>query len=73
MRKVKYLDGVYYGETVGLFKPKKHGEGRMNYTNGDVYEGQWKNDKRDGKGKLTYANGDVLYGTWRNGFKLRLI
>ena len=38
MRRVKYIDGVYYGDTVGLFKPQKHGEGTMKYTNGEIAE-----------------------------------
>ena len=32
----------------------------MTYPNGDVYEGDWKDDKRHGNGKYTFfANGDI--------------
>ena len=32
----------------------------MNYLNGDVYNGEWKNDKRHGKGKKTDKNDKIL-------------
>ena len=36
-------------------------------TNGDVYEGDWKDDKRHGNGKYTFfANGDIQEGKWDN-------
>ena len=38
----------------------------MTYPNGDVYEGDWSNDKRHGNGKYTYANGDIDEGIWDN-------
>ena len=43
----------------------------MTYTNGDVYEGEFSDDKRNGTGKMTYTNGDVYEGEFsddkRNG------
>ena len=66
-RRVKYDDGIYVGDTEGLFRPKRVGWGKMTYSNGDVYEGGWKNDKRDGEGKMTRANGDVSKGKWKDG------
>ena len=37
----------------------------MFYDNGEIYEGQWKNDKRNGNGTLFNANGKVIYrGEW---------
>jgi hypothetical protein len=44
----------------------------MIYSNGDKYEGEWKNDTKDGKGKeikklvgtYTYSNGDKYDGDW---------
>ena len=37
------------------------------YENGDVYEGDWSNDKRHGNGKYTFfANGDIHEGKWDN-------
>jgi hypothetical protein len=41
-----------------------HGQGKMTYVNGDVYEGQWEADERHGQGKRTYVNGDVYEGQW---------
>lgn len=37
----------------------------MRYSNGDRYEGNWKNDKRSGKGEMRYANGDSYVGNWK--------
>ena len=34
-----------------VFKDEiKNGRGKFTYPNGDVYDGEWKNDKRHGKG-----------------------
>ena len=45
--------------------------GTFNYPNGDLYDGEWNNDKRDGKGKgifivglCNYNNGDKYNGYW---------
>jgi hypothetical protein len=55
--------GVYTGDLKGDTK-LKHGNGTYTYTNGDVYEGQFKNNKRYGKGKLTLLDGTVQEGIW---------
>lgn len=34
------------------------------YSNGDVYKGQWVADKKHGKGVMTYANKDVFDNEW---------
>ena len=47
----------------------------MTYANGDVYEGEWLDDKEEGKGmsfvKLlgtrTYANKEKYEGEWKEG------
>ena len=39
-------------------------KGRLVYANGDVYEGQLKDDTKYGLGKLTITNGIVQEGTW---------
>lgn len=41
-----------------------NGNGRMDYFNGDVYEGRFKNEKKYGMGKLTMAGGTVQEGMW---------
>jgi hypothetical protein len=53
----------YFGDSLS---GKRHGKGRMAYQNGDIYEGEWKNDLREGKGKNIYANGNVYEGEWKN-------
>ncbi len=45
---VKVPGGEYLG-TLNA-RGQKHGSGKMKYNNGNVYEGEWKNNKRDGKG-----------------------
>tara|TARA_B110000503_G_C6933280_1_gene323719 strand:- start:469 stop:588 length:120 start_codon:yes stop_codon:yes gene_type:complete len=37
----------------------KDGFGKLNYENGDVYEGNFKFDMKNGEGTLIYANGDL--------------
>ena len=66
----KILEGFTFrlkdGEYRGSVNPKgrRYGFGVMTYKNGEVYEGEWKNDVRSGKGKMTYKNGDVYEGEW---------
>ena len=45
-------DGKYQGEWV---EGKYNGRGKEKYKNGNIYEGQFKNDKRHGKGRMEYA------------------
>jgi hypothetical protein len=42
------------------------GEGRMIYSNENIYEGQWHEGKRNGYGVLTKRNGDHFEGHWVN-------
>ena len=44
-----------------------HGRGVFRYADGDVYEGDFKDDKRNGRGVYRYANGDVCEGDWKDG------
>jgi hypothetical protein len=48
---------------------KKSGYGRLAYKNGDIYEGNWLNDKKHGEGFYSYENGDVFQGFFSNGVK----
>jgi len=34
----------------------------MIYNNGDIYDGNWKNDLKEGKGIMKYNNGDEYNG-----------
>ena len=38
----------------------------MYYYNGDVYEGEWHQDKRSGRGKYTFSSGQYYEGQWKN-------
>lgn len=42
----------------------KNGEGVLEYSNGDKYEGNFKEGKFDGKGKYTFQAGDVYEGNF---------
>lgn len=57
-------DDIYTGEKNA--KGEKHGTGKMEYENGNVYEGQWVDGVRQGKGKITFANKSSYEGTWSN-------
>jgi hypothetical protein len=37
----------------------------MRYSDGAVYEGEWKADDRHGRGTMRYADGDVYEGEWK--------
>ena len=43
------------------------GEGTINYDDGDVYEGAFKDDEPDGVGKMAYKDGRICEGIWENG------
>jgi len=45
---------------------KKHGVGRIWWSNGDRYLGDWKNDCKDGHGFMIWENGDQYEGSWKN-------
>ena len=40
--------------------------GIMEYDNGRVYEGEWKDDLRNGNGYEIYANGVIYEGEWKD-------
>lgn len=44
---------------------QRHGHGRMQYSNGDAYEGLWVKDHRTGWAKYFYANGDIFVGKYK--------
>ena len=51
---------------------QKHGKGRYNYPNGDIYEGQFVNDQCEGEGKLFFKIGgqsECPGGYYEGGFK----
>ena len=44
----------------------KNGKGRYRFSDGENYDGEWRNDTMHGSGTYTYAEGKKLYGEWRN-------
>ena len=58
---ITYSNGdVYVGDISGLMR---NGNGKMTFAaTGDIYEGDFKEDKLTGKGIITYANGDKYDG-----------
>ena len=45
------------------------GNGAYKFSNGDIYDGEWKNDIRDAQGTQIYANGDIYSGKWKDDMK----
>ena len=62
MIKLKLKNGDYEGEVNENKEP--HGQGKMNYKNGHIYEGEFKNGNLDGKGKYSFngVSGARTYG-----------
>jgi hypothetical protein len=48
------MDEIYEGEQ---HEGKKHGKGKITYSDGYTYEGDWKNDEQHGDGIATYPDG----------------
>ena len=44
-----------------------NGRGIYRWANGDVYDGEWKDDKKHGKGIRRWADGDVYDGEYKDG------
>lgn len=38
----------------------------MSYANGDVYQGEWMNDRKNGKGYYLYADGSLFKGQYND-------
>ncbi|KAK7194410.1 MORN repeat/FYVE zinc finger containing protein [Novymonas esmeraldas] len=53
-------------EYIGDFDAQhyRHGVGLMRYFNGDVYEGEWRDNCRHGRGTLRRPDGEVYDGDW---------
>ena len=48
---------------------KRRKKGIIEYNNGDIYDGNWLNDKIEGEGKIEYNNGDIYIGNFKNYLK----
>ena len=38
----------------------------MKYASGEVYEGNWDENRRNGNGKMTWKDGRYWNGKWKN-------
>ena len=66
--KVTFSNGdVYTGPLSASLR--MHGEGKLSYNTGDVYEGTFVDGVISGEGKFTYANGDIYEGSFSDGMK----
>ena len=68
------FDAIFGGDTAQKeAKPKTKTPqakiDRIEFDNGDVYEGEMANGLRHGKGKYTWANGDFYEGKWAKGWR----
>mmetsp|Transcript_27150 Transcript_27150/g.26814 ORF Transcript_27150/g.26814 Transcript_27150/m.26814 type:complete len:333 (+) Transcript_27150:275-1273(+) len=58
-------ENLYYGEIDS--EGKRSGYGKIKYSNGDQYEGNWENDKRSGKGIYKWKDWGVYEGDFEDG------
>jgi len=66
-RRVSYNDrSEYFGK---MLNKQRNGKGTFRDANGNVFEGEWRNDLYHGQGKLTCENGVVYQGSFVNGKK----
>ena len=55
---------------IGCIKDgKMHGVGKLTWSTGAVYEGEWLNNKINGSGTYKKADGSVYVGSWKDGMK----
>lgn len=59
----EYDNGIYHGRFLNF---RRHGFGTYDYSNGDKYIGNWKDDVRDGHGKYIWSDGSSREGLWEN-------
>ncbi|HRN93233.1 MAG TPA: hypothetical protein PL084_00780, partial [Chitinophagales bacterium] len=59
-----FVPGKYTGKYNE--KGEKHGHGKAVLSTGEVYDGEWANDKRNGFGKATMKDGAAYTGEWKD-------
>ena len=56
----------YYVYHLGnLVSDSKQGFGLIKFSSGEVFEGEFVNDKMEGKGKFHKKDGTIINGLWR--------
>ena len=63
IRSLSYPDGRVY---TGPCSEAPHGDGKMTYADGKVYEGHFEYGVRSGRGKSTKPDGTTYEGNWKN-------
>ena len=58
----KFKDGSSYRGNFA--RGKLQGYGKMKYSNGNIYEGEWKNDLKTGRGTMKFINNDSYVGNF---------
>lgn len=41
-------------------------QGKFEFVNGDIYAGEWVNNRRNGRGRCEYHTGEIYDGEWRD-------
>ena len=54
-------------KVIFLKEENADGKGKYTYSDGESYEGEWKDGKYHGKGNYTSIDGDALEGKWKDG------
>lgn len=55
---------------IGQWVNNKFSEGILRHSNGDVYEGKFRDFKKNGEGTYTYSNGTIFKGIWKDDQKV---
>ena len=67
--KITYNDNSFYLGEFSLEFNCREGYGKIIYSNGESYEGEWKNDAYFGFGIYSWPNGDKYIGEWVNNIR----
>jgi len=54
-------------ECADMTAEKNDCTGQVTYTNGNTYDGEWKNNKKNGQGTYVWPSGREYIGAWKNG------
>ena len=64
--KYKPLEGGYLVLNIEANENHKEGKWIYHWENGDIYEGNWKEDLQHGYGKYTWSGGSIYEGNYQN-------
>jgi len=68
--KIKQTEKPSNAQYSGCFQGDcENGSGAYKYSNGDVYNGEWKDGERNGSGDYKYSDGDSYTGQWKDNNK----